>query len=130
MLVWAVKILTDRHRRCPSQNNFRTLRARPVLVAASDLLRCRLSLPQAKAAFVCAQCETGDQLADTTLDFDELLECIARCGIDKYRGISQMTMGAKVRAMVANLLGERSETRKILAPGGVRSLILPHNAKA
>ena len=76
---------------------------------AGDLLRCRLSLPQAKSAFTMAQRETGDKGQDMTLDFDELLECIARCGVDKYRGISQMKVGAKVRAMVGNLLGEVTE---------------------
>ena len=47
--------------------------------------KCRLSVPQAKAAFVNAQKETGGAVEDVSLDFDELLECIARCGVDKYR---------------------------------------------
>ena len=74
-----------------------------------ELLRARLSLPQAKNAFVCAQRETGESGADITLDFDELLEAIARCAVDKYRSIAQMKPGDKVRAMVSNLLGETTE---------------------
>ena len=71
--------------------------------------KCRLSVPHAKAAFVLAQ--TGDmeeREEATSLDFDELLECIARCGVDKYRSISEMKTSEKVAAMIANLLGDRS----------------------
>ena len=35
--------------------------------------KCRLSVPQAKAAFVNAQKETGGAVEDVSLDFDELL---------------------------------------------------------
>ena len=82
---------------------------------AGEILRCRLSLPRAKAAFVCAQREKGDGGADVTLDFDELQECIARCAIDKYRSISLMKEGVKVRAMIGNLLAEATEEAAMLA---------------
>ena len=77
--------------------------------------KCRLSVPQAKAAFVNAQKESSSQLEDTTLDFDELLECIARCGADKYRTITQMKPGDTVSAMIANILGDLNEEQVITA---------------
>ena len=77
--------------------------------------KCRLSVPQAKAAFVNAQKETGGQVEDTTLDFDELLECIARCGEDKYRTIKQMKPGDTAAAMIANILGDLNEEQVITA---------------
>ena len=76
---------------------------------AGEVLRCRLSLPQAKAAFICSQRSKGEEGADVTLDFDELNECIARCACDKYRAIPLMKEGVKVAAMFANLLGEVTE---------------------
>jgi len=75
--------------------------------------KCRLSVPQAKAAFANAQKETGGALEDVSLDFDELLECIARCGVDKYRAVEQITTGGKVAAMVANILGDLNEEQVI-----------------
>merc|ERR1719181_1306558 len=77
--------------------------------------KCRLSVPQAKAAFVNAQKETGGSIEDTTLDFDELLECIARCGVDKYRAVEQIKTGEKVSAMIANILGDLNEEQVITA---------------
>jgi len=75
--------------------------------------KCRLSVPQAKAAFSNAQKETGGAIEDVSLDFDELLECIARCGVDKYRAIDQIPTGGKVAAMVANILGDANEEQVI-----------------
>ena len=77
--------------------------------------KSRLSVPQAKSAFVNSQRETGGAVEDTTLDFDELLECIARCGVDKYRTIQQMSVADKVSAMVANILGDLNEEQVITA---------------
>merc|ERR1719453_668066 len=77
--------------------------------------KCRLSVPQAKAAFVNAQKETGGAVEDVSLDFDELLECIARCGVDKYRAIDQMKTGEKIAAMIANILGDLNEEQVITA---------------
>ena len=54
-------------------------------------------------------------LDDVTLDFDELLECIARCGVDKYRTIKQMPVAEKVAAMTANILGDLNEEQVITA---------------
>ena len=76
--------------------------------------KCRLSVPQAKAAFVNAQKETGT-LEDVSLDFEELLECIARCGCDKYRPIEEIKVGDKVKAMIANILGDQNEEQVITA---------------
>merc|ERR1719305_1121687 len=77
--------------------------------------KCRLSVPQAKAAFVNAQKETGGSVEDVSLDFDELLECIARCGVDKYRAVEQIKLGEKVAAMIANILGDLNEEQVITA---------------
>jgi hypothetical protein len=77
--------------------------------------KCRLSVPQAKAAFVNAQKETGGAVEDVSLDFDELLECIARCGVDKYRAVEQIKTGEKVAAMIANILGDLNEEQVITA---------------
>ena len=77
--------------------------------------KCRLSVPQAKAAFVNAQKETGGAVEDVSLDFDELLECIARCGVDKYRAGEQIKTGEKVSAMIANILGDLNEEQVITA---------------
>jgi len=77
--------------------------------------KCRLSVPQSKAAFVNAQKETGGSVEDVSLDFDELLECIARCGCDKYRAVEQIKTGEKVAAMIANILGDLNEEQVITA---------------
>merc|ERR1719316_66855 len=77
--------------------------------------KCRLSVPQAKAAFVNAQKETGGAVEDVSLDFEELLECIARCGVDKYRVVEQIKTGEKVAAMIANILGDLNEEQVITA---------------
>ena len=74
--------------------------------------KCRLSVPQAKAAFVNGQKEVGGG-EDVSLDFEELLECIARCGVDKYRPVNEITTGGKVAAMVANILGDLNEEQVI-----------------
>merc|ERR1719305_1562420 len=60
--------------------------------------KCRLSVPQAKAAFVNAQKETGGAVEDVSLDFDELLKT-----------------GEKVAAMIANILGDLNEEQVITA---------------
>ena len=75
--------------------------------------QCRLSVPQAKAAFVNAQKETGGSVEDVSLDFDELLECIARCGVFKYRAVEQIKTGEAVTAMIANILGDLNEEQVI-----------------
>ena len=77
--------------------------------------KCRLSVPQAKAAFVNSQKESGGAVEDTTLDFEELLECIARCGNDKYRAIEAIQAGDKVAAMIANILGDANEEQVVTA---------------
>jgi len=86
-----------------------------------EMLRCRLSLPQAKAAFVLAQREKGEEGADITLDFDELQECIARCGVDKYRAIKEMTAAVAIKAMIRNLLGEMDEVAAITEATYIRA---------
>ena len=75
--------------------------------------KSRLSVPQSKSAFINAQKETGGAVEDVTLDFDELLECISRCGAFKYRTIKQMSSAEKVAAMIANILGDLNEEQVI-----------------
>lgn len=54
-------------------------------------LRCRLSLPQAKAAFVNSQLGANkDADAPMELTFDEILEAVARCGVCKYKRVIEM----------------------------------------
>ena len=77
--------------------------------------KCRLSVPQAKAAFVNSQKESGGAIEDVSLDFEELLECVARCGNDKYRAIEAIKPGEKVAAMIANILGDANEEQVVTA---------------
>ena len=42
-------------------------------------------------------------------ELEELLECVARCGVDKYKGVSPMPPAAAVRGFVQNLLGKANE---------------------
>ena len=60
-------------------------------------------------------CFPPTQVEDVSLDFEELLECIARCGVDKYRSIDQINLGGKVSAMIQNLLGDANEEQVITA---------------
>ena len=38
-----------------------------------------------------------------------LIRCVARCGVDKYKGVSPMPPAAAVRGFVQNLLGKANE---------------------
>ena len=55
---------------------------------------------------------TADEAA-SMLDFEELLECISRCGVDKYRSIEEIPTGNKVTAMIQNILGDANEEQVI-----------------
>ena len=44
-----------------------------------------------------------------TCDFDELLEAIARCGVDKYKLVTQISKAEAVKGMIENILGEADE---------------------
>ena len=79
-------------------------------------IKCRLSIPQCKAAFLDSQ--NVDQMgvaqsdateASNVLDFEEFKECIARCGCAKYSAVKIMKPHAKVRAFIQNMIGERDE---------------------
>jgi len=82
---------------------------------AGTQYQCRLSVPQAKAAFLNSQSESGapGDVEATLLDFEELVECCARCGVDKYRTIKEMDNGARVAGFIDNLTGEKSEEQVI-----------------
>ena len=77
---------------------------------------CRLSTIEAKYAFLNSQSleqmaagEAGDTDAMATLDFDEFIECLARCARDKYGEIKLMTLAGGVRGVIQNILGEKSD---------------------
>ena len=83
-------------------------------------LKAALSLPQVRFAFLNSQ--SADQLsagvakemdAMLTLDYDELKECIARCGVDKYKSIQVMSMADATQGFLQNLIGEASEEEVI-----------------
>jgi len=82
---------------------------------AGAVHQCRLSVPQAKAAFMASQSGDGGGGGPeaTLLDFDELLEAVARCGVDKYRAVKPMSAAQGVTGFVANLVGEKSEDQVI-----------------
>eukprot|EP00966_Prymnesium_polylepis_P066230 1537213-Prymnesium_polylepis.1 len=61
-----------------------------------------------------------DTTAEATLDFDEMLECIARCGCDKYRAIKQIDRAGATLGMIKNLLGEGSEEQVVDAATYIR----------
>jgi hypothetical protein len=82
----------------------------------------RLSVPQIKAAFMdsqgreqmeAAQSSSTDEM--TVLDFDEFLECVARCGVDKYKGVKEMSPAQAVKALMQNMLGEAEEEEVVIA---------------
>ena len=50
--------------------------------------------------------QAKDTDAMTTLEFDEFKECIARCALDKYKPIKQMSDAVKITSFCKNLLGE------------------------
>merc|ERR1719506_2249814 len=79
-------------------------------------IKCRLSIPPCKAAFMDSQ--SVDQLGvaqqestseSSVLDFDEWLECLARIACAKYSAIKQMDSAQKVQAFLRNFFGEMSE---------------------
>jgi hypothetical protein len=77
-----------------------------------NIFKVSLSMPQAKFAFIDSQnpdqLGVGQQTADsasTTLEFDEFKECIARCALEKYAPIKQMSPAAQIINFVKNLLG-------------------------
>ena len=81
----------------------------------------RLSIPQIKAAFMdsqgrdqmgAAQSSATDDM--NVLDFEEFLECVARCGVDKYKGVKAMTPADGVRALMINMLGEAEEEEVVV----------------
>ena len=90
--------------------------------------RAKLSIPQVRWNFLrsqpVAQVTGGDTGASamSTLEFPELLECVARCAVDMYAhplslclpshgGRPMMTMATATRAWLQNLLWEKSPER-------------------
>jgi len=73
----------------------------------------RFSRPLAKAVFVASAAVPSQGLLP-----DEFLECVARSGVAKYRGVPGMTPGARVAAFISNLSGEADEEDAIQAALG------------
>merc|ERR1719387_2378784 len=80
-----------------------------------NIFKVSLSLPQAKFAFINSQSldqlsvgQAKDTDAMTTLEFDEFKECIARCALDKYKPIRQMSAAVMITSFCKNLLGEEN----------------------
>merc|ERR1719440_1803695 len=78
-----------------------------------NIFKVSLSLPQAKFAFINSQSldqmtvgQAKDTDAMTTLEFDEFKECIARCALEKYKPIKQMSNAVMITSFCKNLLGE------------------------
>eukprot|EP00966_Prymnesium_polylepis_P190714 4420068-Prymnesium_polylepis.1 len=44
----------------------------------------------------------------TSLEYEELAECIARMGVDKYKPVKEMGMAAATKGMILNLIGDKS----------------------
>jgi len=75
--------------------------------------KCRFSQPQSKAAFLQSCADPRKGLAP-----DELLECVARCGVAKYRAVEGMDAAASVEGFAQNLLGHADEEQVIVAITG------------
>ena len=99
-------------------------------VAKKNVLefKCELSIPKCRWNFLRSQtidqmgadeASEGENSDFATLDFNEMLECIARCAVDKYRLCMEQwlpshnrymfTMADAVRAFIQNLLFEKQE---------------------
>ena len=81
-------------------------------------IKTNLSIIDAKGAFVTAQ-KIEKKNANTTINFDEFLVCLALCGSIKYAEVKDadgkelMGLGDKVAGIFANYLGEADETQVI-----------------
>merc|ERR1719440_2320581 len=78
-----------------------------------NIYKVSLSLPQAKFAFINSQAldqltigQAKDTDDMTTLEFDEFKECVARCALEKYKPIKQMSNAVMITSFCKNLLGE------------------------
>ena len=69
----------------------------------------RTSEPQAKAAFNASAADPEKGLLPT-----ELPPCIARLACDKYRNVTALSHGDKVRAFINNLLGMGDEHDELI----------------
>jgi len=77
---------------------------------------------QAKFAFINSQSLDQQSVGSSTkmsemstLDFEELLECIARCGVDKYKSVREMSEAQGIKGFIENLLGEVSEEHVMIS---------------
>ena len=96
--------------------------------ASRDKLKCSLSMPQAKFAFINSQSleqmsvgasSKGSEM--TTMSFEELCECVARCGVDKYKPVREMNEALSIEGFLQNLLGEAGEETVMVSNTIVRA---------
>ena len=80
-----------------------------------DTHDCALSFPFTKLAFINSQSldqMTVGQAKSTddmvTLDYAEFEECVARCGLEKYKSVKGMRQPAMIVAFARNLVGEET----------------------
>eukprot|EP00966_Prymnesium_polylepis_P296122 6840029-Prymnesium_polylepis.1 len=74
-------------------------------------VHCNLSMLDMKAAFVTGQIHEANASEEetTTINFDEFVVCLARCGHTKYEEVEQMTLPMRAAGIVANFLGLKTE---------------------
>ena len=70
-----------------------------------------------------AQAAAGEGI--TTLSFDEWLETVARCGVDKYRAVKDLPPAGAVAGFIQNLLNEASPEQVRFHPRSSRDPYLP-----
>ena len=81
-----------------------------------DPLKKACETKPAKAAFLDSQNngqvgvgQSSETDALNVLDYEEFKECVARCAVNKYSAVKQMTQGMCVEAMIQNMIGEKTE---------------------
>lgn len=74
-----------------------------------DGVPVRFSESQARFAF----CQSASELEHGLAADSELFECVARCGIMKYRAFTEMSPAVRADAFVQNMLDEADEERVI-----------------
>merc|ERR1712070_351382 len=82
---------------------------------------CKLTLLEAKMAFFNSQKfeemqagDASDSDVSAVLDFDEFIECLARCGEEKFGELKEvMTLAQSVEGFIQNVLAEKNEEQVI-----------------
>ena len=86
-----------------------------LLLASRDLGEGRMGTFLRVVLPISAPGIVSSLLLTFTLSFDEFLECVARCGVDKYRPIKDMGPSDAVKAFMQNILKEVEEEPAVVA---------------